>query len=266
MRRFVLLTAAAATAVLLSGCGAGPSASAGSASSSSSGTGSSLSGTLEVFAAASLTEAFTRLGNEFHAANPGVKVVFNFGASNILATQITQGAPADVFAAASTDHDGHRRQGRCRERPEDLREQPPGDGDATGQLGRRDRACRPRQSEREDRPSARPRSPAEWRRRKLFAKNQLVVHPVTYEVDVKSVLTKVELGEVDVGLVYQTDVHAAGSKVHGIPIRAADNVSTTYPIAALASSQDKAAADAFVAYVLSPSGTAALTDAGFTAP
>lgn len=265
MRRIVLLTAAAAAATLLSGCGAGPSASAGSTSSSSSGTGSSLSGTLDVFAAASLTEAFTRLGNEFHAAHPGVKVVFNFGASNVLATQITQGAPADVFAAASTTTMDTVVQAGAASDPKtfasNLLEMATPPDNSAGVTGLADLAkasvkvavCQAQ-------------VPCGVAATKLFAKNQLVVHPVTYEVDVKSVLTKVELGEVDAGLVYQTDVHAAGSKVHGIPIPAADNVSTTYPIAALAGSQDKAAADAFVAYVLSPSGTAALTDAGFTAP
>jgi molybdate transport system substrate-binding protein len=265
MRRFALLTAAVATTVLLSGCGAGPSASAGPASSSSSGTGSSLSGTLDVFAAASLTEAFTRLGNEFHAAHPGVKVVFNFGASNVLATQITQGAPADVFASASTTTMDTVVKAGAASDPRTF---------ATNVL---EMATPPRNPAGVTGPPdltkasvkvavCQAQVPCGVAATKLFAKDQLVVHPVTYEVDVKSVLTKVELGEVDVGLVYQTDVHAAGSKVHGIPIPPADNVSTTYPIATIAGSQDRAAADAFVAYVLSPSGTAALTDSGFSAP
>lgn len=265
MRRSVLLTAAAATTVLLSGCGTGPSASAGSASFSTSGTGSSLSGTLEVFAAASLTESFTRLGNEFHAANPGVKVVFNFGASNVLATQITQGAPADVFASASTTTMDTVVQAGDASDPKtfatnvlEMATPPDNPAGVTGlsdltKSGVKVAVCQAQ-------------VPCGVAATKLFVKNQLVVHPVTYEVDVKSVLTKVELGEVDVGLVYQTDVHAAGSKVHGSAIPAADNVSTTYPIATLTSSQNKAVADAFVAYILSPSGTAALTDAGFTAP
>ena len=78
----------------------------------------SLSGTITVFAAASLTESFTELGKQFEAANPGTKVTFSFAASSALATQITQGAPADVFASASPDEHGPGRRSRRRLRPD----------------------------------------------------------------------------------------------------------------------------------------------------
>lgn len=83
---------ALAVAVAASGCGGGDSPGGG---------GSGISGTVTVFAAASLTESFTRIGDDFEAANPGTTVVFNFGGSSGLATQINEGAPADVFAAAA---------------------------------------------------------------------------------------------------------------------------------------------------------------------
>jgi molybdate transport system substrate-binding protein len=96
------LSAVVAVAALLAGCGgsSGPS-SAGSGSPSAS-KSASVTGTINVFAAASLQEAFTKLGSQFESAHPGTKVVFNFGPSTGLAEQIGQGAPADVFASAST--------------------------------------------------------------------------------------------------------------------------------------------------------------------
>jgi molybdate transport system substrate-binding protein len=260
MRRATLVAVVTTAALGLAGCSQGASATAGSAKASSS-----LSGTITVFAAASLTEVFNRLGTEFHTAHPGVTVVFSYGASDVLATQINQGAPADVFAAASTTTMSTVVTAGNASDPRTFATNvleiatPPANPAGVTQLSDLSRSgvklavCQAQ-------------VPCGVAATKLFAKNQLTVHPVTYEADVKSVLTKVELGEVDVGLVYQTDVHAAGSKVHGVPIPPADNVSTTYPIAAVTSSQDRAAAQAFVAYVLSPSGTAALTDAGFSTP
>src|SRR5262245_28588770 len=92
------LVATGLAAALLAGCGS----SSGGGSTGGSGSGSSsVKGTITVLAAASLTEAFTTLGKQFEAAHPGTKVVFSFGPSSGLATQITQGAPADVFASAS---------------------------------------------------------------------------------------------------------------------------------------------------------------------
>jgi molybdate transport system substrate-binding protein len=92
------------------------------------------------------------------------------------------------------------------------------------------------------------------------------VRPVTEALDVKAVLTAVETGEVDAGLVYRTDVQAAGAKAVGIPIPAAANGSTSYPIAVLTASRQGTLAAAFVAEVLSPDGRAVLARAGFGAP
>ena len=89
---------------------------------------------------------------------------------------------------------------------------------------------------------------------------------VTLQPDVKSVLTQVELGNVDAGVVYVTDVKAAGAKVTGVPIPASDNASTTYPIATISNSKNQSIAQAFVAYVLSPQGQAVLSAAGFQGP
>jgi molybdate transport system substrate-binding protein len=101
---------------------------------------------------------------------------------------------------------------------------------------------------------------------KVFKKAGIKVTPVTLQPDVKSVLTQVETGNVDAGMVYVTDVLAAGTKVKGVTIPASDNASTLYPIAAISSSTHKSIAQAFVAYVLSPAGQQVLAAAGFEKP
>jgi molybdate transport system substrate-binding protein len=101
---------------------------------------------------------------------------------------------------------------------------------------------------------------------KVFANAKITVKAVTLEADVKSTLTKVELNEVDAGVVYLTDVKAAGSKVKGIEIPPEVNASTEYPIAALTKAPNSAVALAFTAYVLSSDGQSVLTAAGFEKP
>jgi molybdate transport system substrate-binding protein len=101
---------------------------------------------------------------------------------------------------------------------------------------------------------------------KVLVNAHITVKPVTEEVDVKSVLSKVELDEVDAGIVYVTDVHAAGAKVKGITIPDNINASTTYPIAPLTKAHNPVTARAFVAYVLSSAGSSVLTGLGFQKP
>jgi molybdate transport system substrate-binding protein len=100
----------------------------------------------------------------------------------------------------------------------------------------------------------------------VFKNAKITVKPVTLQPDVKSVLTQVELGNVDAGVVYVTDVQAAGSKVKGVTIPANVNATTAYPIAALTHSKLPSIAQAFVAYVLSPTGEQVLKAAGFEQP
>ena len=103
MKRLLGTVAAVAALALAAGCGGNSGNDAGSGSGSSpSGTSGGVTGTVTVFAAASLTESFTTLGKQFEAAHPGTTVKFNFGASSSLAENINQGAPADVFASASS--------------------------------------------------------------------------------------------------------------------------------------------------------------------
>jgi molybdate transport system substrate-binding protein len=221
--------------------------------------------TIRVFAAASLTGTFTTLGRQFEKAHPGTTVQFSFGPSSGLATQIGSGAPADVFASASPANMDTVVQAKQAADPHDF---------ATNSM---EIATPPKNPAKISSVTdlARPgvkvavcqaEVPCGKVATQVFANARLHVKPVTEEVDVKSVLTKVTLGEVDAGVVYVTDVLAAGSKVTGIEIPDAVNARTSYPIAALTGSTHAGTAKAFVSFVLSDAGARVLKDAGFQGP
>lgn len=280
MRRITVTTMtlglASITAVTLAACSSSSSssssASAPPASSAPAATTSAsassypaLSGSITVFAASSLKEAFTTIGQQFEAANPGTKVTFSFGASSTLATQITSGAPADVFASASpknmaqvvTAGDATGSTNFVKNVME-IAVPPANPGHVTGvaDLGKSSvkvALCQPQ-------------VPCGSVAAKVFTNAKVTVKPVTLQPDVKSVLTQVELGNVDAGVVYVTDVNAAGAKVKGITIPDSVNASTEYPIAALSHSANLTLAQAFEAYVLSDAGQAVLTADKFEKP
>ena len=262
MRRVAgCLAALAAAVALLAGCGGSDDAVPKSSGSESP----SVTGTITVFAAASLQDSFTALGKKFEAEHSGTKVVFNFGPSSGLATQVGQGAPADVFASASTKTMDQVVTGRDASAPKAFAantmeiavppDNPAGVKSLTD-LARKGVKVALCQAE----------VPCGTTAANVFDNAQLTVTPVTEEIDVKAVLSKVTLGEVDAGVVYVTDVRAAGADVKGIEIADGDNASTTYPIATLTGSKNTATAEAFVDYVLSPAGSAELTAAGFRSP
>lgn len=254
--RHTLVVGLALALLALAGCGSG--------SSGGGGTGSD-GVTLRVLAAASLTETFTALGEQFEADNPGTTVEFSFGPSSGLAEQITNGAPADVFASASPatmqtvvdSGDAEGPQDFATNRAEiAVPTDNPGGVKGLGDLADPDvkvAVCDPT-------------VPCGVLAADVFASAGLDVTPVTEEEDVKAVLTKVSLGEVDAGLVYVTDVKAAAGDVRGIEIPAADAASTTYPIAPLVRSRYAEQAQAFVDLVRSERGRQALKDAGFGPP
>ena len=224
-----------------------------------------MSGQLTVLAAASLTESFTKIGQQFEAAHPGTRVVFSFGASSTLATQITQGAPADVFASASKKNMDSVVAADAATGPQIFAENvmeiavPPDNPAGIAQLSDLAKSsvkvvlCAQE-------------VPCGSTARQVFTNAKLTVKPVSNEVDVKSTLSKVELGEADAGVVYVTDVMAAGSKVKGITIPDDVNASTSYPIAPLTGSEHPDLAKAFVDYVLSSDGATVLGEAGFEKP
>lgn len=256
---------ALAVLALAAGCGssAGPATNPPAAGGSSN--SSALTGTVTVFAAASLTESFTDLAKSFQAAHPGVHVRLNFGASSALALQITQGAPADVFASASannmaqviaakaaTDSRSFARNAM------EIAVPPANPAGVTGvaDLARSGVKVALCQSQ----------VPCGAAAEKVFDKANLTVKPVTLEPDVRAALTKVETDEVDAAVVYVTDVRAAGAKVKGIEIPDALNASTEYPISLLSAARNPAAARAFTDFVLSAGGRDVLAAAGFAAP
>jgi molybdate transport system substrate-binding protein len=258
-RRLTVSFASVAAALLLAACGSS------SAPAASTGTTSALSGEINVFAAASLTDAFQTLGKQFQDKNPGTTVTFNFGPSSGLSTQITQGAPADVFASASSKNMdavvAAKLAGTASTFVKNVMEiaVPPKNPAGITQLsdlGRPGVKVALCQAD----------VPCGTVAAKVFANAKVTVKPVTEEADVKATLTKVTLGEVDAGVVYVTDVLAAGDKVKGIEIPADVNASTSYPIATLTGSKNAALAQAFVDYVLSADGAAELSQAGFQKP
>jgi molybdate transport system substrate-binding protein len=267
MRRSALtLTAMATAGLLLAGCGSYGTTGASTATPSAPVSSSlALSGTVNVFAAASLKEAFTKLGKQFEAAQPGTKVVFNFGPSSGLATQITSGAPADVFASASTKNMDQVVKAGEAASPTDFASnvmqiavppKNPANITQLADLAKPDVKVAVCQKT----------VPCGVTAVMVFTNAKLTVTPVTEEVDVKAVLSKVTLGEVDAGVVYLTDVRAAGAKVKGIAIPDSVNASTKYPIATLTKAPNKATAQAFTDYVLSTDGAGVLTSDGFAKP
>jgi molybdate transport system substrate-binding protein len=233
--------------------------------------------TLNVFAAASLTDAFGRIGDQFAAAHPGVEVVFNFAGSNQLATQIGEGAPADVFASANRAQMAVAIEtGRI--------------VSGTQQTFARNRLVVVTPS---DNPAGLAALPdlAQPGVKIVFAaqevpvgqyaldfldkaeadgslgagyKEAVLANVVSYEENVRSVLTKVALGEADAGIVYTSDVVAsAEGEVQQIAIPDALNTIAAYPIAALSDSPNPEVAQAFVDAVLASEGQQVLAEFGF---
>lgn len=236
--------------------------STGSAGAATAGSSSSQT-TITVFAAASLKESFTEIAKDFQAAHPGTTVKFNFGGSSTLAEQVVQGAPADVFAAASTTTMETASKASAVGTPVTFATNTmeiavptgnPGKVKALSDLTRKDLTVALCQQD----------VPCGAASQKMFSAQKLTVTPATWEPDVKSVLSKVELDEADAGIVYTTDVKAAGSKVTGITIPAAQNVETSYPIATVKASRNQAVAQQFVDFVNSAKGKSVLAADGFT--
>jgi molybdate transport system substrate-binding protein len=256
LRSRIRLTAVLAVAALaLAACG-GDDDSGGSS-------GAASASEIKVFAAASLTAAFTKLGEDFTAANGGTKVTFNFAGSQALATQIQQAAPADVFASADIPNMG---------KVKDLVSTPqnfasnllaivvekgnPKDVKGLEDLANPDLKV----------VLAAEEVPAGRYAKQVLDKAGVSVTPVSQEDNVKAVVTKVSLGEADAGIVYVTDVTAGGDKVEGVDIPEGQNVTATYPIATVKASKAQDKAQAFMDLVLSAEGQQVLKEYGFLPP
>lgn len=226
----------------------------------------SAAGSILVFAAASLTDAFSGLEAGFEESEPDADVELSFAGSSSLREQILAGAPADVFASANTanmdavvdagDVDGDPQVFATNEL---IIAVPAGNGAGVTGLG--DLAD----------PDLLVGLCAEAVPCGDFAREALGRAGVapsldTNEPDVRSLLTKIGAGELDAGIVYVTDVSVDGDAVEGIEIAAAHNVVARYPIAALRTGTNAAGAEAFIRYVLSPDGQAVLGSFGFSTP
>ncbi len=253
MRRPTLL-AAALVGAALAGCGADSSA-------EDRETGA---GAITVFAAASLTEVFTEIARDLEADRPGTTVTLNFGASSALAQQIVNGAPADVFAAASPATMATVVDAGAAGTPRVFARntlQIAVPIDATGSVTLADFADPERTIA-----LCAPEVPCGSAATKAFAAAGITPRPDTLEQDVKAALSKVRLGEVDAALVYRTDVLAADDDVRGIDFPEAASAVNDYPLAPLTESQNPDGAALFVERVLSDEGQQVLADAGFDAP
>ncbi len=263
-RRLVAAIVLSGLGVVSAACGSSSTAAAPGRTTGSATVGA-LNGTITVYAAASLTKSFTELGNNFEAAHPGVTVKFNFDASSALAQQIIAGAPADVFASASkknmtqvTDKGDAASPQIFAKNTAEIAVAPAAAAKVTNladlaEAGVKVATCQPQ-------------VPCGALAQAVFANAHLTVRPVTQGLDVKSTLAYVTSGEADAALVYVTDVLAAGDKVEGVPIPAAQNSSTSYPIATLRASRNASLAQAFEDFVLSGAGASALSAAGFQKP
>ena len=242
------------------GCGSG-SVDIGSADAGSG----KISGRVTVFAAASLTEPFGRIGEAFEAAHPGTDVVFNFAGSTTLAQQLNEGAPADVFASADpipmrrvADAGVNAVDPTTFARNRLVIAVPAGNPQGVTRLsdlaasGVTVALCV------EQVPCGRAAAQA-------LASAGVELAPATLERDVKAALAKLELGEVDAALVYRSDVRSS-ARVAGVEFPESAGAINEYPISVLAKAPNPRAAAAFVAHVLSGAGMSVLADAGFEAP
>ncbi|XVX20927.1 molybdate ABC transporter substrate-binding protein [Actinomycetota bacterium] len=260
-RRFTTI-AVIALACGTAACGADTSDAEGGSSSSAASGGSKLT----VYAAASLRSTFEQLGESFEKAHDGTTVEFNFAGSSDLVSQIQSGAPADVFASADeknmTRLTADKLQGSEPKvfATNTLQIVTPPDNPA-GVASLKDLADKDISLA-----VCAPEVPCGAATAKVAKAAGLTLSPDSEEQSVTDVLGKVKSGEADAGLVYVTDVIAAGDAVKGIEFPESEAVTNRYPIATVAASKNAALGQQFIDLVLSSEGQKVLTDAGFGRP
>jgi molybdate transport system substrate-binding protein len=228
--------------------------------------GSEAGEAITVFAASSLSEAFTAIAGAFEAANPGAAVNFSFAASSDLAAQIAEGAPADVFASADLINMTRLTEaGNTTGEPVvfagNVAEIIVAAGNPEGITGVDDLAnedlivvlCAPE-------------VPCGRYANTILQNADVALTPKSLEQNVKAVVTKVTLGEADAGIVYATDLVAAGADASGVAIPEDINVVAEYPIAVIRGSSQVSQAQAFVDFVVGEQGRQILSKYGFLAP
>ncbi len=226
-----------------------------------------LSGTITVSAAASLTEAFTKMGTDFQRANPGTTITFNFAASSALVQQIQGGAPADVFASA----DGTNMQklvsgGQVTAEPTVfaaneltivVKKGNPKNVKSLADLADLDVVSLCADA-----------VPCGKYAQQALSQAGVTIPPekITKGADVKTTLAAVSTGDADAAIVYTTDAKAAGTSVQSVRIPAWLNVYAIYPIAPIAASENQDLANAWIEYTASAAGQKTLQSFGFLPP
>ena len=260
----LIVTACAVLGLVGAACGSDDDG--GAAATTAPSIGAEVTGDVTVFAAASLTAAYTALGDAFMTEHPDAKVTFNFASSSDLVTQINEGAPADVYASADeanmtklTDAGGN--DGDPRVFATNSLEIIVEPGNPKGITGVADLAnpdviyvtCAPE-------------VPVGKYAQQVLDAAGITVTPASLEENVKGIVTKVTLGEADAGIVYKTDVAAAGADASGVEIPDDINVVATYPVVVTKDASNPAAAHAFVDFVVGAQGQQILASYGFAAP
>ena len=225
-----------------------------------------LTGEVTIFAGSSLVDAFRAIGDELKKSNPSARFTFNFGSSSTLATQITNGAPADVFASADEAN-------MQKIVDADLTDGAP-TGFASNRLEIAVAAGNPKKIASVTdlaRPDvvlvlAAPTVPAGKYALEALSKAGVTAKPVSQEVDVRAVLNKVSLGEADAGIVYVTDVNSAAGRVTGVVVPEQHQVVARYPVAVVKDSKNAQLAHRFIEYLVSPAGQNVLAEFGFSKP
>lgn len=267
MKRCVgLAFAAVVSVVLVSGCGSSTNSSSATTSSAGAPTTSSATAKIVVFAAASLKKAFTDIGEQFQTDNPGASVEFNFAGSSDLVTQLTQGAPADVFASADTKNmQKAADSGLLAGDPVNFASNTlviavaPGNPKKIvsfadlAQPGLNVVVCAPP-------------VPCGSATQKVEQATGVKLTPVSEESSVTDVLNKVTTGQADAGLVYVTDAMGAGDKVTAVPFPEAAGAVNTYPIAVLKQTKSADLARKFIDMVTGEPGQKVLNQDGFAKP
>ena len=252
MKRVVLVGLAAGLA--LAGCGGAEQV----------GPGAQQRVTVTVLAAASLTDVFNKVEPRFEAANPGADLKFSYGASSDLATQIVNGAPADVFASANEKQmkvvaDAGKVAGESKPFTTNVLTIVVPPGNPKGIRSFADLA-KPDVTEL----VCAPQVPCGAATKEIEKATKITLSPASEEPDVRSVLAKVQAKEADAGLVYVTDARSAAGKVEQINFPEARDAVNVYPIAVVDGAPQAQLAAAFVAYILGPEGQRELTAAGFS--
>ena len=262
MRRIPILAGVVVTMLMAGLMGCSPK----SSSSSSSQPSQASEGKIVVFAAASLKPAFTQLSQQFKSDNPGSSVDFEFGGSSDLATQLTQGATADLFASADTAQmDKVVKAGLTAGTPTNFASNTlvivtaPGNPKHIGTLAD---LTRPGLSV----VTCQQPVPCGSATQRIEGSTGIHLNPVSEELSVTDVLNKVTTGQADPGLVYVTDAHSAGSKVATVNFPEAAGAVNVYPIAVLKGAPQSGIAQKFVALVTGDKGQNVLAQAGFAKP